>query len=174
MIGDSGNWIPDSCRFPQHVLSDMLEGLCHDIPNLTHTECQALAALHVRWMAKLVNRQPDSNRLPPAPKKPRSRARNIAPQQPNLSGEEKRVEHNIYEADDYEVVNNRIHIPRLRAAWRPRHFDIMMPAIVIKRGLLNKHFHWRILNKIMEAADAEAQAELQKFVDEVVTSDKLD
>ncbi|XP_043660180.1 moonshiner [Drosophila teissieri] len=174
MLPTNGNWIPESCRFPQDVLTDMLEGLCRDMPNLSHMECQALDALQVRCMAKLANRQPESNPLPPVPKKPRSRAKKIAPQQQDLYGEEEREEYCIYDVDDNEVVSNRIYIPRLRATWKvSRHFDIVMPAFAIKQGLLNKHFHWEILNKIMDAPDAEGQAELQKFVDEVVTLEKV-
>ncbi|EDX00956.1 moonshiner [Drosophila yakuba] len=165
MLPTNGNWIPESRRFPQDVLGDMLEGLCRDMPNLSPMECQALDALQVRCMAKLANRQPESNPLPPVPKKSRRQVEKKAPQQQ----QEEREEHCIYDVDDSEMVSNRIYIPRLRATWKLRHFDIVMPAFVIKQGLLNKHFHWEILNKIMETPDAEGQAEFQKFVDEVVT-----
>jgi len=81
---------------------------------------------------------------------------------------EEREDYNVYEVEDSEVVRNRICIPRLRSHWKLRYFEIMMPAFVIKRGLLNKHFNWEIVDKIMGAPEEEATAFLQEFVDDVV------
>ncbi|XP_032582067.1 moonshiner isoform X3 [Drosophila sechellia] len=144
ILPTDGNWIPESCSFPENVMIDMLEELSRDVPNLTHKEYLALAALQSKWMAKLANRQPQ--------------------EQPS---EEERREVYIDDVDDNEMVNNRIYIPRLRPAWRARHFNILMRAFVIKQGLLNKHIHWQILDKIMSVPDAQGQAELQAFVDNI-------
>ncbi|XP_032582066.1 moonshiner isoform X2 [Drosophila sechellia] len=145
ILPTDGNWIPESCSFPENVMIDMLEELSRDVPNLTHKEYLALAALQSKWMAKLANRQPQQ-------------------EQPS---EEERREVYIDDVDDNEMVNNRIYIPRLRPAWRARHFNILMRAFVIKQGLLNKHIHWQILDKIMSVPDAQGQAELQAFVDNI-------
>ncbi|XP_033169420.1 moonshiner isoform X2 [Drosophila mauritiana] len=145
ILPTDGNWIPESCSFPEDVMIDMLEELSRDVPNLMHKEYLALVALQSKWMAKLANRQPQQ-------------------EQPS---EEERREVYIDDVDDNEMVNNRIYIPRLRPAWRARHFNILMRALIIKQGLLNKHIHWQILDKIMSAPDAEGQAELQAFVDNI-------
>ncbi|KMZ09445.1 moonshiner isoform X2 [Drosophila simulans] len=145
ILPTDGNWIPESCSFPEDVMIDMLEELSRDVPNLTHKEYLALAALQSKWMAKLANRQPQQ-------------------EQPS---EEERREVYIDDVDDNEMVNNRIYIPRLRPTWRARHFNILMRAFVIKQGILNKHIHWQILDKIMSAPEAEGQAELQAFVDNI-------
>eukprot|EP00099_Drosophila_melanogaster_P016934 NP_572784.1 uncharacterized protein Dmel_CG12721 [Drosophila melanogaster] len=169
ILPTDGIWIPESCSFPEDVMIDMMEGLFRDVPNLTHKEYLALADLQSRWMAKLANRQPESNPLPPKPKK----RKKIAPKKQDQPVEEKGSEVDIYDVDDNEMVNNRIYIPRLRSAWRARYFNIMMRAFVIKRGLLNKHINWQILDKIMAAPDAEGQAELQAFVDKVVAGQEM-
>ncbi|EDW53771.1 moonshiner isoform X1 [Drosophila sechellia] len=163
ILPTDGNWIPESCSFPENVMIDMLEELSRDVPNLTHKEYLALAALQSKWMAKLANRQPVTNPRPPPPKKPKK----IPPKQQEQPSEEERREVYIDDVDDNEMVNNRIYIPRLRPAWRARHFNILMRAFVIKQGLLNKHIHWQILDKIMSVPDAQGQAELQAFVDNI-------
>ncbi|XP_017056379.1 moonshiner isoform X2 [Drosophila ficusphila] len=165
----NGVWIDESCHFPQEVIKDTINSLSGDVVEFSTSELKSLNVLKRRWMQKLEdqNRQPESNPRPPSPKKPRKRTQNqISKKAPPT--EEDRAETNVFKLGDDVIVENRIHIPRLNPKWRMRHFDIMMPANVLKRGLLNDHFNWELLNQVMEANDQEGTAILQQFVDNVV------
>ncbi|XP_037725777.1 moonshiner [Drosophila subpulchrella] len=168
LVPTDGKWIPESRRFPLDLISSVMSGLRGDVEGVTPEERQSLKELQKTWLQKLANRLPESNPRPPSPKRPRLRAKKKAPQVEIPPAVEEREEYNIHDVEDSEVVRNRICIPRLRSHWKLRYFEIMMPAFVLKRGLLNEHFNWEIVDKIMGAPDEEATAFLQEFVDDVV------
>ncbi|XP_016949889.1 moonshiner [Drosophila biarmipes] len=168
LVPTDGNWIPESRRFPLELIASVMSGLRGDVEGVTPKESKSLRVLQRTWAQKLANRLPESNPRPPSPKRRRLRAKKKAAQVVIPPAVEEREEDNIFEVEDSEVVRNRVCIPRLRAHWKLRYFEIMMPAFVIKRGLLNEHFNWEIVDRIMEAPDEQATALLQEFVDDVV------
>ncbi|XP_016971407.1 moonshiner [Drosophila rhopaloa] len=166
----NGIWIKESCSFPGNVVVDTLQELRDDRAGLALSEIRSLGVLKKIWMKKLLTRQPNSNCRPPTPKKPRRRTTISVQRQlnPIAPPTEDRVECDVFELEDDEIVKNRICIPRLLSRWRLRYFEIVMPAYVIKRGLLNRHFNWELMHQVMDATDDEGTAILQQFVDDVV------
>ncbi|XP_017114872.1 moonshiner [Drosophila elegans] len=167
-------WIGESCSFPGHVVAATMRRLDNDLEGLSGSERRSLGALKKCWMQKLLNRRPESNRRPPTPKKRRCRApksTQSAPGQMRMvtpPPAEDGKECNVFELEDNVMVKNRICIPRLASRWRLRYFEILMPAYVLKRGLLDEHFSWELMNQIMDATDDEGTAIFQQFVDDVV------
>ncbi|XP_017005684.2 moonshiner [Drosophila takahashii] len=170
LLPTDGVFIPESRRFPQELMASVMEGLRDDLGELSLGDRKSLEELHRIWSGKMANRLPESNPRPPSPKKRRLRGKKNDPpaKSPAEPPEEEREERNVFEIDDDEIVTNRICVPRKRSHWKLRYFDIKMPAYVLKRGLLNEHFNWEILEGIMSAPDEEATAMFQQFVDDVV------
>ncbi|XP_017064974.1 moonshiner [Drosophila eugracilis] len=166
MLPTDGNWIPESRFFSQEVITETIQGLCKGIDGLNDEGRQSLVRLQKNWMGKMENRQPESNPCPSPPNK--SQTKNNVLQRSMISPPEEEEHHNVFDLDDNEVVRNRICIPRLRSKWKLRYFDIMMPAYVLKQGLLTDSFTLEILDKFMESPHQEATAFLQKFIDDVV------
>ncbi|KAH8368118.1 hypothetical protein KR084_007256 [Drosophila pseudotakahashii] len=170
LLPTDGLFIPESRRFPQELMDSVMQGLRADLGGLSLGDRKSLEELHKIWSGKMANRLPESYPRPPSPKKRRlqGKKKNDPPAKNPPPQEEEREERNVFEIDDNEIVNNRICIPRKRSHWNLRYFDIKMPAYVLKRGLLNDHFDWEILESIMTAPVEEATAMFQQFVDDVV------
>lgn len=168
------SWIAESWAFPHEVFQDTMKACKEELPELDGNERRALNKLESVWAQKLnsTNHEPDSNRrrpTPPPPRKRRCPVKPVAPVAPVAppAEVEPRVE-NVYNVPDHVLVRNRIFMPPHPPTYRPRYFEVIMPAFVLKRRILDTFLKRDIINSLMASSDQEATAILQKLVEDVL------
>ncbi|KAH8274741.1 hypothetical protein KR026_001120, partial [Drosophila bipectinata] len=163
------SWIAESCAFPDNVFQDTMQSCKENLPGLNADERRALSKLLRVWDQKLnaTNRRPDSNKsTPPPPRKRRRIAKPVAPPKAE-DNPSPRVE-NVYNVEDDVIVLNRIVMPPHPPTNQPRYFDVVMPAFVLKRRILDSFLNRDIIKRLITSNDQEATAVLQKLVDDVL------
>ncbi|KAH8274675.1 hypothetical protein KR018_003918, partial [Drosophila ironensis] len=166
-------WIEESRAFALSVITDTLREVLLNTDKMSEAESIEIRQVRRIWQRKLMERNPmpESNRrtLTPPPSPPRSRHKNRErPGAATVPADASVETADQNDVDDYEMVMCPLFIPPNRRRQRGRWFNVLMPALVVKKKILEPFLNADLLRRVMDASDEEGTNILQQFVADVL------